>query len=75
MSAARDKSSTQVDSQLLLAVRELARSSGRDIEDLVAEAFTDLIEKYNSATPRTQVMAPYRENSERFKPLVKELAE
>jgi|HubBroStandDraft_2_1064218.scaffolds.fasta_scaffold2009701_2 hypothetical protein len=41
MSTARDKFSTRVDSELLVAVRELARSNGREIDDLVAEAFTD----------------------------------
>ena len=75
MSTTRDNFSAQVDTELLMAVRELARSNGRELDALVAEAFTDLIEKYNPAKPRPQVMAAYRECSERFSPLLKKLAE
>ena len=41
----REKFATQVNSEVLAAVRSLARSEGRQLQALVDEALTDLLEK------------------------------
>ncbi|MEZ5392610.1 MAG: hypothetical protein R2724_06940 [Bryobacterales bacterium] len=45
MPATREKFATQVDSEVLSAVRDLAEKEGRQIQALVEEALSDLIEK------------------------------
>ncbi|MEZ5848068.1 MAG: hypothetical protein R3C70_15070 [Geminicoccaceae bacterium] len=72
---AREKFATQVDSELLSAVRGLARSEGRQIQALVDEAFADLIEKRRQDRPRAHVMNAYRASHEPYGPLYKKLAE
>ena len=72
---AREKFATQVDSELLSAVRGLARSEGRQIQALVDEALADLIEKRRQDRPRTHVMNACRASHEPYGPLYKKLAE
>ena len=71
----REKLSIQVDSEVLAAVRSLARSEGRPLQALVDEALADLIEKRKANRPRDHVMAAYQASHERFAPLYKKLAE
>ena len=71
----REKFATQVNSEILSSVRDLARSEGRQIQALVDEALADLIDKRKQATPRPNVMAAYQQSHERFAPLYKKLAE
>ncbi len=71
----REKFTTRVDSEILAAVRSLARSEGRQLQSLVDEALADLIEKRKGSRPRPHVMAVYRASHERFAPLYKKLAE
>ena len=71
----REKFTTQVNSEILAALRSLARSEGRQLQSLVDEAFADLIEKRKGSRPRSHVMAVYRASHERFAPLYKKLAE
>jgi predicted transcriptional regulator len=75
MPATREKFATQVDSEVLGAVRELARKEGRQIQALVEEALTDLVEKRRSARARPHVMAAYRASLEKYGPLYKKLSE
>lgn len=72
---AREKFATQVDAELLAAVRGLAQSEGRQIQALVDEALTDLIEKRRQAIPRAHVMAAYRDSLGPYGSLYKKLAE
>jgi hypothetical protein len=72
---AREKFATQVDSEILSTVRDLARNEGRQIQSLIDEALADLIEKRKQSTPRARVMAAYQASHERFAPLYKKLAE
>ena len=46
---AREKSATQVDSEILCAIRTLAQKEGRQIQALVDEALADLIEQRKNA--------------------------
>ena len=72
---AREKFATQVNSEILTAVRTLANQEGRQIQALVDEAFADLIEKHKKAKPRAHVMGAYLASHERYGPLYKKLAE
>ena len=71
----REKFTTRVDSNILAAVRRLARSEGRQLQSLVDEALADLIEKRKGSRPRGHVMAVYQASHEKFAPLYKTLAE
>ncbi len=74
-SQAREKFATQVDSEILSTVRDLAKSEGRQLQALVDEALADLIEKRKNGRPRPGVMAVYQASHEKFAPLYKKLAE
>ena len=74
MAQGREKFATQVNSEILAAVRALARSEGRQLQALVDEAFADLIERHKNARPRTHVTAAYLASHEKYGPLYKKLA-
>jgi hypothetical protein len=75
MRQAREKFATQVNSEILSAVRKLAEKEGRQIQALIDEALADLIEKRKKATPRPHVMGAYLATHEKFSTLYKKLAE
>lgn len=72
---AREKFATQVNSEILRTVRSIAESEGRQLQDLIDEALTDLIEKKKQSRPRAHVMAAYQASHEKFASLYKKLAE
>jgi hypothetical protein len=74
-SRVREKFATQVNAEILSAVRSIAQAEGRQIQALVDEALADLVEKRRQARPRANVMAAYQASHERFAPLYKKLAE
>ncbi len=74
-SPTREKFATQVDTDTLAQLRELAQMEGRQIQTLVEEALLDLLEKRKMAHPRAHVMATYRASHGRFGSLYKKLAE
>ena len=71
----REKFATQVNAKILKAVRGLAEKEGRQIQALVDEALSDLIEKRKNTTPRPHVMGAYLGSHEKYGPLYKKLAE
>ena len=71
----REKFATQVNSEILSAVRDLAQNEGRQLQALVDEALADLIEKRKQARPRTHVMAAYQASHDKYAALYKKLAE
>jgi primosomal protein N'' len=75
MSQTREKFATQVNSEILTAVRTLAEKEGRQIQALVDEALADLIEKHKNAKPRPHVLGAYLASHEKYGPLYKKLAE
>ena len=75
MPQTREKFATQVNSEILSAVRSLAEREGRQLQALVDEALADLIEKRKRATPRAHVMGAYLASHEKYAPLYKKLAE
>jgi hypothetical protein len=75
MSQTREKFATQVNSEILEAVRALAASEGRQLQALVDEALADLLEKRKNGRPRAHVMSTYAANHKRYSELYKKLAE
>ena len=75
MYKSREKFATQVNAEILAAVRTLADTEGRQLQVLVEEAFADLLEKRKKATPRAHVMGAYFASHEKYGPLYKKLAE
>jgi hypothetical protein len=71
----REKFATQVDAGILSALRTLAHEEGRQIQALVDEALSDLVEKHRRTRPRPHVMAAYQASHEKFGSLYKRLAE
>jgi hypothetical protein len=71
----KQKFATQVDPELIEAVRDLAKVEGRQVQSLVDEALNDLIEKRRLGKPRTHVMAAYRSSLGQYGKLYKKLAE
>ena len=74
MRQVKEKFATQVNAATLSKVRVLAKSEGRQIQDLVDEALTDLIEKRKSARPRAHVMATYLASHEKYSDLHSKLS-
>jgi len=71
----REKFATQVNADLLSAVRALAQAEGRQLQALVDEALADLVEKRKQARPRAHVMGAYLASHDKYAPLYKKLAE
>ena len=71
----REKFATQVNSKILKAVRALSEAEGRQLQALVEEALTDLLDKRKRAKPRANVMAAYLSSHEKYGALYKKLAE
>ena len=74
-SQALEKFATQVNSEILAVVRNIAQSEGRQIQALVNEALADLIEKRKQSAPRANIMAAYQSSHGKFATLYKKLAE
>jgi hypothetical protein len=75
MSSARVKFATEINTEILSAVRDLAQREGRQLEDLVEEALSDLNEKRRQGKPCAEVMAAYQDSHETFGSLYKKLAD
>jgi hypothetical protein len=75
MSQTREKFATQVNAEILSAVRELAEKEGRQLQALMDEALADLIDKHKNAKPRPHVLGAYLSSHERYGTLYKKLAE
>jgi hypothetical protein len=75
MSQSRENLATQVNSEILSALRAMAEKEGRELQALVDEAFADLIEKRKHDKPRPQVMDAYLASHEKYGSLYKKLAE
>ncbi len=75
MSVTQEKFATQVNAKTLAAVRRLAEKEGRQLQALVDEALTDLIEKRRLGRPRPHVMEAYQRSHARYGELYKKLAQ
>jgi hypothetical protein len=72
---AREKFATQVNSKTLAAVRRLAEKEGRQLQSLVEEALSDLLEKRRTDRPRSHVMEAYERSLARYGEVYKKLAQ
>jgi len=71
----REKFATQLDKELLSELRGLAKQEGRQIQALVEEAVSGLIEERRTGKPRDHVMRAYQRSHGPFGELYKKLAE
>jgi methionine synthase II (cobalamin-independent) len=74
MGKTREKFASQIDSVLLEEVRRLAKAEGRQIQAVLEEALSDLLEKRRQTKPRPHIMAHYQASHGTFAPLYKKLA-
>jgi hypothetical protein len=74
MAEPREKFATQVDPTILATVRTLAQREGRQLQTLVEEALSDLIEKRRQGRPRAHVMAAYQASHQVYEGLYQRLA-
>ena len=75
MGMQREKYSSQAAPALLSAMREIARSEGRQFQAVMEEAMEAYIADRNRETPRPEVMAHFRASVERNRRLMELLAE
>ncbi|MYB31357.1 MAG: hypothetical protein F4Y20_02170 [Acidobacteria bacterium] len=75
MSTSRQKFATQVNTETLARVREIAAREGRQIQVLVDEALADLVEKRRQGRARPHVMAAYRRSRKKYDELYRKLAQ
>jgi hypothetical protein len=75
MAQTREKFATQVDGELLANLRALAKAEGRQLQALVDEAFTGLLEQRRQGRARPHVIAAFEATYGRFEPVYKKLAE
>lgn len=68
------KFATQVDEQLLESVKAVAKEEGRQIQSLVNEAFSDLLEKRKNMHVREHVMSAYLKSHESYASVYEKLA-
>ncbi len=74
MSKAREKFATQVDSEILASIRALAKDEGRQLQALIDEALSALIEKRKTGRPHAHVMGAYLASHNKYGELYKKLA-
>jgi hypothetical protein len=74
MSAAKEKFTTQLSSDILAELRALAHAEGGQLQSLVDEALADLIEKRKNTRPREHVMSAYAATHEKYAELYRRLA-
>ena len=74
MIAPRKKFSSQADPELLAAMRQIARTDGRQFQAVLEDAMSHYIENRASQRVRPEVMAHYRASVERHRHLYELLA-
>jgi hypothetical protein len=77
MAVIREKFATQVDSDLVAAVRQLAHDEGRQIQAIVEDALREHLTAQDNtkARGRDYVWLAYLKSTERFPGLYKKLAQ
>ncbi len=70
----REKFATQLDSALLTDLRALAKAEGRQLQSLVEEAVSKLIEARQSPAEDTEFMALMKRNHDRYASVFEKLA-
>ena len=73
-STAREKFSTQAAPEVLSALRKIAESEGRPIQEVLDEALREYIERKEKSPPRLQAMDAFAQSLSEFDQLYRELA-
>ena len=71
---AREKFSSQAAPDVLLAMRRIAESQGRQFQAMLDDALRDYIDRQQRERPRRQVMAAFASSLDDFDHLYRELA-
>lgn len=74
MAAAREKFATQVDRDLLAAIRKIAKDEGRQLQAVIEDALRAHVEERDKMRPRRHVMDAYRSSLPRYGGLYEKLA-
>ena len=70
----REKFSSQAAPDVLLALRQIAESQGRQFQAVLDDALRDYIDRQQRARPRRHVMAAFASSLDEFDHLYRELA-
>lgn len=68
------KFASQADPKVLAAFKALAKSEGRQFQNLLDEALRDFLEKRQSRRSRKRVFAAFQDSVREFGPLYRKLA-
>lgn len=71
---AREKFSSQAAPEVLTALRKIAESEGRTIQEILDEALREYIERKEQGQPRRQTMDAFAQSLSEFDQLYRELA-
>ncbi|PCJ15148.1 MAG: hypothetical protein COB02_18320 [Candidatus Cloacimonadota bacterium] len=71
---AKVKFSTQVGPDLLNMIKQVAKSEGRQLQSIIEEALTDLLEKKQTDKPRSSIMKSYNSSHKKYSNLFTKLA-
>jgi hypothetical protein len=74
-SNSREKFTIRVNAKTLAAVRQVAEWEGRQLQSLIDEALTDLLEKRRLGQPRSHVLTTHERGHEQYGDLYKKLAQ
>jgi hypothetical protein len=74
MSGTREKFATQVDGEVLAAIRKIAKDEGRQLQAVVEEALKAHIEQRDRRQPRAHLLAAYKASLPRYGALYEKLA-
>jgi len=74
MPQTREKFATQIDKDVLAGVRMLAKDEGRQLQAVVEEALTALLEERRQGKARPHVMSVYQKSHARYSDLYEKLA-
>ncbi len=70
----REKFSSQAAPEVLTALRKIAESEGRPIQEILDEALREYIERKEKGQPRRQTMDAFEQSLSEFDQLYRELA-
>jgi len=71
---AEEKFSSQATPEILSALRKIAESEGRPMQELLDEALREYIERKEKGQPRRQAMDAFAQSLSEFDQLYRELA-
>jgi hypothetical protein len=74
MSGVQEKFATQVDKDILDALRDLAREEGKELQSVVADALKAHVDRHLKPRPRSHVLEAYRTSLGVYHALYEKLA-